>query len=146
MDVTSFRTHYPEFDAARFPDSAVNYWISIATKMLNPDRWGDDLLDIGLELFVAHHLVVEKVNQDTAKVGGWPGLNKGVMRSNNPGGVSISYDTNAVIEEKAGHWNYTVFGTRFVSLVKNVGAGPIQLGGGGTRATAWPGVILPWTS
>ena len=128
VTVASFRTNFPEFaDTATYPDSAVNYWLDLSTKLLNACRWGA-LLDHGTEQFVAHNLVLEALAQKTVAVGGLPGLNKGVISAESPGAVSLSYDTSAVMEDKAGHWNYTVYGTRFVFLMRRVGAGPIQVG------------------
>jgi hypothetical protein len=147
LTIGTFRQDYPEFaNDVNYPDSALTYWLNIATQMLNPRRW-DDQLNIGLELFMAHHLVVEKFNLDTANVGGWPGLNTGVVSSESPGGVSLSYNTEAVLEPDAGHWNYTVYGTRFISMVKMFGAGPIQVGPGGCSGNgAWSGPVtgFPW--
>jgi len=43
----------------------------------------------------------------------------------------------------AGHWNLTVYGTRFIRFAKMFGAGPIQIGIGYNPSPfggpAWPG-------
>lgn len=144
MAVTSnsFRQHFPEFaDRKVYADPAFNYWNTVAGKMVNAARWFD-MLDTGIELFVAHNLVLEKQALDAAAVGGAPGLSTGPVNSKSVDKVSVAYDTAAALEVGAGHWNLTVYGTRFVALSKMFGAGPIHIGGGDSLALsggAWPG-------
>lgn len=129
VTVADFRAHYPEFgDAVAYPDAGVTYWLGVAGKLLNASRFSD-MLDIATELFVAHNLVLERQAQRAAASAskGAPGLNKGAIASEAVGPVSASYDTSSGIEDGAGHWNLTTFGTRFISLVRMFGAGPIQI-------------------
>lgn len=131
MDIATFRADLPEFaNVTVYSDSMVTYWLNIAVLMLNPGRWGTDLLPHGLEQFMAHNIVLEKQALDTAGTGGWPGLAKGNISSESPGAVSLSYDTSVALEENAGHWNYTVYGQRFIKLARMMGAGGIQVGAG----------------
>jgi hypothetical protein len=130
MSISIFRGDLPEFaNTNDYPDGMVTYWLNAANLMLRADRWGE-ALNLGLEQFIAHHIVMEKLGLDTAAVGGYPGLNKGVVSGESPGGVNLSYDTNSVIEVGAGHWNYTIYGTRFVYMMRMFGVGPIQVGAG----------------
>lgn len=151
MDIATFRADLPEFNnPALYPDSTITYWLNIGNLMLNPGRFGA-LLPHGLEMFTAHNIVLEKMATDTAAVGGWPGLAKGNISSESPGGVSLSYDSSVGLEEGAGHWNLTVYGQRLIRMAHNAGAGPIQVGAGndnagaigsgagGSNATAWSG-------
>lgn len=148
MPVTaaSLRANFPAFaDAAVYPDSAINYWLSLAGKLLNVDRWGD-LLDDGSQLFVAHNLVLEKQSAEAARDGNDPGEQTGPTASKAVGPVNVSYDTQAAIELNAGHWNMTTYGTRFIRLARMVGAGPVQLGIGSAPAGSsgpWAGPF-PW--
>lgn len=150
MTSAQFRADFPEFSStAVFPDSGVNYWLNIATLMLNASRWGN-LLDLGTELFIAHNIVLEAQAQQTSTVGGLPGLNRGAISAESVDKVSLSYDTNATLELEAGHWNLTVFGTRFIHLSRMMGAGPIQVGAGCglgvagavSGSGAWPGPLF----
>jgi hypothetical protein len=126
-----FVADYPEFsDSAKYTVSSMNYWLAVATLLLNPNRFDANTLILATELYVAHNLVIEAQAQDTAKAGGWPGITKGVINSESAGAVTVSYDTAPVIEERAGHWNLTVYGLRFIRLAKLFGAGPIQVGPG----------------
>lgn len=147
MDITTFRTDFSEFaDSTKYPDSLITFWMNVAVMLLRADRWQDSL-DLATELFIAHHVVLEKFNLDTVNAGGWPGLNTGVVSSESPGGVSISYDTSSILELDAGHWNYTVFGTRFIRLARMFGSGPIQIGAGCSDGIgAWQGPVtgFPW--
>jgi hypothetical protein len=130
MDIGTFRQDYTEFtDTTKYPDGLLTYWLNIAIALLNPNRWQDQL-DMATELFMAHNIMIEKMARDTAAVNGWPGYAKGPLSSESPGGTSLSYDTSAVQELDAGHWNYTVYGTRFIRLARMFGAGPIQIGAG----------------
>jgi|SRR5580693_5184515 len=162
MSVTpdGFRECIPAFaDATVYPDEAVTFWLAIATTLLPTSRWGNTSntpistknppttrLDIGLCMFTAHQLVLEKQANEAAKRGAAPGLNKGAISSDSVGSVSRSYDTAAGLEPEAGHWNLTNYGTRFVRLANAVGAGPITVGGGidpnPLNGPAWPGP--PW--
>jgi len=138
MTITAaqLRQDYPEFTSTTaYPDSSINYWINMATLMLNTNRWGAAsttstlaIYDIGMELFVAHNIVLEAKAQAEAAAGAPPGSSTGPVSSKSVGPVSVSYDTQAGIEKDAGHWNLTIYGTRFIKLAKQFGAGPIQVG------------------
>jgi hypothetical protein len=66
----------------------------------------------------------------------------GIVSSKSVDKVSVSYDTSGAMEAGAGHWNLTTYGTRYIRLVKLVGAGPLQIGGSSSTqysAAAWAG-------
>lgn len=129
MTVTaaSFRADFPEFaSTANFPDAGVNFWIGVAGKLLNAERFAD-MLDTATELFVAHQLVLERQAQKSVASGAVPGVTTGAISSKTVGPVTQAYDTSAGIEEGAGHWNLSTYGTRFIQLVRLFGAGPIQV-------------------
>ena len=141
-----FRTDFPEFTSSvDYPNSGISFWITVAYKMMNAERWLD-LIDVGAELFVAHNLVLEVRAQKAASNGGVPGENTGPLSSKSVDKVSISYDTGAAMEVDAGHWNLTVYGTRYRSLVRMFGAGPIQIGIGYSNPlslnNAWTGPYM----
>lgn len=129
MSVTpaSFRQDFPEFaDITVYPDGSVNYYLNLAGLLLVPARW-TTVLDMATELFVAHNLVLEAQAQKAAANGAIPGQNTGPLSGKTVGPITASYDTAAGIEEGAGHWNLTTYGTRFMSLVRLFGAGPVQV-------------------
>lgn len=144
LDAAQFRTDFPEFtDTTAYPDSLINFWLALAGKLLNPLRWGD-MLTAGQELFIAHNIVLEARAKLAADKGGIPGASLGVQSSKSVGPVSVSYDTASALEEGAGHWNLTIYGTRYIRLARMLGAGPVQVGAGGigpnlSSAGAWPG-------
>lgn len=124
---TTFREHFPEFSStATYPDAQVQFWITVAEKLLPADRWFD-LIDEGVELFTAHHLAIGKRDKDTADVGGTPGTINGPQTSKSVDKVSASFDTGAVTYQGAGFWNGTMYGIRFWRLAMMVGAGGVQL-------------------
>ena len=130
MTVTndSFREDFPEFsDKIVYPESQVTYYRTFGDKMLvNPLRWGN-VRDNGLELFMAHHLSLEAGAQASAKRGAPPGVQTGAVSGKTVGPVGVTYDTSAGLEIDAGHWNLTIYGTRFINLAKMIGAGGLQV-------------------
>jgi len=144
VEVAQFRADYPEFGSTTdFPNSTLQYWIKVAYSMLNAQRWGAQL-DIGAELFVAHNVALEAKAAKEAKRGGVPGEQTGPVNSKSVDKVSVGYDTNGAAEENAGHWNLTIYGTRFIRMAKQFGAGPIFVGVGVAppmNGPAWPGPL-----
>jgi hypothetical protein len=140
-----FRIDYPEFtDPVKYPDSAINYYLTLAYQMLNANRWMSQL-DLGAELFVAHNVAIEARALIEANNGGIPGTTTGPIASKSVDKVSVSFDVGSGIELEAGHWNLTIYGTRFIKLARMKGAGPLQIGIGVAppgNGPAWPG---PWT-
>ena len=124
MDAATFKSNFPEFTTAS--DGQIDFFLSVAGGMLNPERWSDQL-DYGTSLFVAHHLSVAIKNQNTALAGGIPGEVKGVLASKSIDKVSASYDASSVLYEGAGFWNSSSYGIRFWMMAKMVGAGGIQV-------------------
>jgi hypothetical protein len=149
---TIFRADYPEFvSTALYPDSAVNYYLSEAGLRFT-SRWdteagtnGRSMLDIGVELFIAHNLVLERQAQAAAASGAPPGLTSGPVSSKSVGPVSISYDTTAALENNGGYFNLTTYGLRLMRLINMFGAGPVLVGVGNScgepwfSGPAWPG-------
>lgn len=142
ITVAQFRADFTEFaSTTKYPNSAVTFWLTLAYQLLNADRWGAQI-DIGAELFVAHNLVIEAKAQAEFAAGGIPGGQVGPVNSKSVDKVSVSYDTGAGIQLDAGHWNLSVYGTRFIRLARMFGAGPLFAGVGYVPALsgmAWPG-------
>lgn len=126
MDIATFRTNFPEFTEALYPDAQVTMWSGVAEKMVRECVW-DNMFETGVQLYTAHHLVIAKANVDASAVGGLPGQTTGPTASKAVGSASISYDTNATLEEKAGHWNQTTYGKQYIRLAKMFGAGAYQI-------------------
>lgn len=148
MAVTAdqFRQNFPEFASeAQYPPAVVNFWLDVADKMLSPNRWGR-MRDLGLQLFAAHNLFLERQAMNTAGNGGVPGANTGPVSQKSVGPGSISYDTQASVSENAGHWNMSTYGTRIWSMMQIFGAGPLIVGVSASppfNTGAWPGPA-PW--
>ncbi|WP_370639506.1 DUF4054 domain-containing protein [Cupriavidus sp. DB3] len=69
VDVAQFRQDFPEFsDTTKYPDSAVQFWLTVSVSLVNPCRWGV-LTDQGIELCTAHHLVLAARDEQAAAVG-----------------------------------------------------------------------------
>jgi len=127
MDAAQFRADFPEFaDTTKYPDSAVNLWLTLGANLLPEDRWCD-LLDLGLELFAAHNLAIAAGNQLAASVGGAPGQVKGPTTSKSVDKVSVGYDSGAVALTDGGFYNLTTYGIQLLQFARMVGMGGIQL-------------------
>lgn len=143
MTVTaaSFRAVMTAFaDQAKYPDPVVQFWLDLAYKRHNADRWGD-LLDAGIQLYVAHELALDQASGGTAAA--VPGQVTGNITSRSVGGVSYTRDISSATEPDGGYMNLTTFGLRWRNLVKMVGAGPLQVGTPGPEdlrySQAWAG-------
>lgn len=142
-----FRTAFPEFtDPMCYPDGQITFWAGLGEKLHNQCRWGN-LLDYGIQLFIAHNLAMDFNNKKASKLKQAPGQITGAVTSGSVDKVSYSRDVSSVMNDGAGHWNLTTYGLRWRQLSQMVGAGPVQLPMGepsnSTGSIAWPGVIPP---
>lgn len=137
VTVASFRVAFPVFTStALYPDAQVQFWMDVAGQMINVDRWGA-LADLGVQLITAHNLILEaQANRVAARAGKVGGLSSGVMTSKSVDKVSASYDVSSATEKDAGHWNLTIYGTRYVRFARMMGAGALQVG-------VWDGSSAP---
>lgn len=146
MDITSqaFRKAFPAFmDPSCYPEHEIDYWRQLGTKLIDQARWGE-LFSDGLFLFIAHNLTLEFNSKKAASKGQAPGQVQGVVTSASVDKVSYSRDASSAMDPDAGHWNLTIYGLRYLRLVKMIGAGPIHVGPSNPGASiAWPGVIPP---
>lgn len=144
--LTSFRQAFPAFmDPGIYPAHEVEYWMTLAGKLHNADRWGE-LLDDGIYLFTAHNLALEFSSKQDAARAEQPGQIKGTLTSASVDKVSYSRDGSSATDPTAGHWNLTIYGIRWLRLSRLVGMGPVQIGAAASSETgsmAWPGVIPP---
>jgi hypothetical protein len=159
IPIAQFRADFPEFsDTTKYPNSGISFWQSLAGVMLNTGHWpttpgqnGESFYDVGTSLFVAHNLFLEQQALERANLGGPPGVQTGALASVATGGASVSYDPSVGIVKDAGHWNLSIYGTRFLWLSDIVGTAPIMLGVGMAPPNtipatgAWPGP-WPWPS
>jgi hypothetical protein len=140
----AFRVAAPAFkDVDMFPDDSVSFWLQAAAQLLNPNRWRSSI-GLGTLLFVQHNLALEAFATEQAEAGGIPGMARGVVSAEAGKSVSASYDTALAGEPDAGHWNLTVYGSRFIRMTRMFGMGPIQVntgpvGGGFFNFGNWSG-------
>lgn len=155
VTVALLRKDFTEFaNTTTYPEADVAFWLNVASQLLNQDRWGapaavdqpNSLYDLGQELFAAHNLAIEARAKAEAVNGAPPGTTTGPVSSKSVDKVSIAYAVDGAIEPNAGHWNLTIYGTRYARMVQMVGAGGIQLGvgydptglGGDAYSGPWP--------
>ena len=127
MDISTFRTSFPEFaDETKYPDAMITFWDTVGTSLLNATRWGN-LLTIGLYLYVAHQIIMQSKDVALSVRGKYPGLAAGVITNKSVDGVSVSYDVGSATLENAGNYNQTRYGREFWKLVQIVGMGGYQV-------------------
>jgi hypothetical protein len=127
VTASSFRQNFTEFsEPAVYGDPAINFWLTVSATLLDPTRWGT-MLDLGTQLFIAHHLVLAARDQLAARAGGVPGAVQGVLTSKSVDKVSASYDAGSVALTDAGFWNMSSYGIRFLQYARYMGAGGIQV-------------------
>lgn len=127
MTVTEFRTCFPEFsDEAIYPDDSVQFWLDMADRFLVATRWGD-ALPLGLALFTAHNMALDRQTYLSGQRGAAPGISGGVMASKSLGGASVSYESVQALFADAGAWALTQYGRRFWTLIRLMGMGGMQI-------------------
>lgn len=144
LDAATFRQQFPEFECTQtYPKAQIDFWLDVAGRFVDGSRWANST-NLGVALYTAHQIVIEAKSMKESAVGGIPGQQTGPVSSKSVDKVSIGYDTGAVTEKDAGHWNQTIYGTRFYRLAKIFGAGPLQVGIGYTpplNGPAWQGPL-----
>lgn len=127
MTPDQFRADFPEFaNTTTYPDAVINFQIGMGTLLLDAQRWGT-VLNYGIELYVAHNLVLAAQAEEDVAVGGTPGEMTGPTSAKAVDKVSVSYDTQAATLTDGGFWNLTRYGVLFLQLARMMGAGGIQL-------------------
>jgi len=127
MTPQEFRLQFIEFSCQEiYLDSQITLWDSVAQTLVNEERWLS-IYDLGIALFIAHHLAVGRRDTLSAESGGIPGAVNGVMTAKSVDKVSASYDVGIVTIADGGFWNSTTYGVRFLQLAMMVGAGGVQI-------------------
>jgi hypothetical protein len=130
ITIAQFRADFPEFaSTTKYPDASLTFWLTLGGLLINAGRWGD-VVNFGVGLYIAHNLALEALAQRQAAGGGIPGAASGMLNSKSVDKVSAGYDTASVAEEFGGNWNLTTYGQRLYRLMKQFGAGPVQIGAG----------------
>lgn len=123
MNAAQFRQDFPEFsDTSKYPDSSIEFHMSVSVMLVNPMRWGD-MTNLGVELLTAHNLTLAIEDVSMAAIGGAPGQIKGPLNNKSVDKVSVGYNSGAVTYGEAGYYNMTRYGTRFYQLAMMFGAG-----------------------
>lgn len=144
VTVAQFRTDFPEFTAANFPDATVQRWLDVGGAMVRPERW-QDMSPLGSELICAHMLTLFTMTGPGAAGGGGQGggLASGIVNSKSVSKVSIGYDTSSTAMEGAGPWNYTKYGEQFYWLMLMAGTGGYETLAVGFQSDL-VGVVWTW--
>lgn len=129
MDITAFRTNFPEFaSTSTYPDAMLTFWASIAELQLRVSVWGNMWAN-AVMLYVAHESVIAAQNVQAAANGLGPGQSGGIANSKAVGAVNVAYDAASQTEKDAGWWNRTTYGQQLWRLIRMFGSGAVQLTG-----------------
>lgn len=128
LSAQHMRDRLPAFeDAQRYSEHSMQYYLDLAFAALNRARWGQ-WFEMGQLWFAAHFLVLEDQDNTAVAAGRPPGqTGAGIITSKSVGSASISYDAQAVLEDRGGHWNATAYGRRYLRHSRMAGAGGVQL-------------------
>jgi hypothetical protein len=124
-----FVVDFPAFnDANQYPVASIQMYLSLAIASLSAGRF-TQYLNMAIELYTAHFLTLDRMDEKATRTGGIPGQQAGQVASKSLGGANISYDTSGAVEPGGGHWNLTTFGKRYYRLVMMAGMGGVQITG-----------------
>lgn len=127
MNISTFRSNFPEFgNVTKYDENVIVFWSTFSEDTINSVRFGN-MYERAVMLSTAHYLVLATQNIKAENVGGNAGEMSGPKSAKTVGAVSVSMDTNAVLEKDAGHWNSTSYGKMFIHLARVFGQGAIQL-------------------
>ena len=104
---------------AAVPDSSVNKWLDRASKMVNPDIWGE-LLDDGVTYLAAHLMVCAGIVTGASAAAG-------AVKSKSVGPVSVTYATTDGGSASDNDLERTPYGRIFKALRATRPIGPIAL-------------------
>lgn len=128
MTVTadSFRKHYREFaDPVLYDGEDIDYYIGIAYSLLNANRWGN-LLDYGIELWVAHNLALSgEKKEDDADLANF----SGPTTSQHVGEVGFTSSPQFILQglKDIGLFAKTTYGIQYWQMAEKIGAGGVQI-------------------
>lgn len=131
LTVQGFRDSFPQFSEELYPVARVDFYLRLAGKQLDKERWSDWWID-GCYLHAAHNLTLEREAGKSAD--GTGGINAAagavVSSSKTVGGVSKSESragAAATGNPAAGRWNLTIYGQQYWDMAQLVGAGGLQI-------------------
>lgn len=131
-DSTDFLAAFPQFGNDVAASGQIDYYIGLATAMLQQARWGD-LWEYAVGLCVAHFLTLAlQVQSGTATPNASAVVaaaqNKGTVASKSVGDVSVSYQFTALDNYKDwGGFLLTAYGTQLATLGELAGMGGMYI-------------------
>lgn len=129
MTVEQFRESFPQFSVDLVPDMRVQFFLTLAGRLLPAGRWGE-LWEDGVALYVAHNLTLEL--EATKSADGTGGINAAAgpvtSETKTVGSMSHSQTRAGAAAQgsallNAGQYNSTIYGQQFWQLAQVVGAG-----------------------
>ena len=101
MTLTDFKALFPEVTG--YTDAYMQLYLDLATKQVNPDRFGN-VTDNAIGFLTAHYITVD----DTA-----------LATSQTVGGMSVQYSNG----EDMSHYNMTMYGRQYYRMMMIYGVG-----------------------
>jgi hypothetical protein len=128
MDAAGFRSAFPAFTEALFPDARVTFWLALGAKRLSADRFAA-LYDQAVCLFAAHNLTLERAaGLDASGTGGMSAAAGPVTAESKtvgPVSKSKSYSQATTADPNGRQWNATIYGQQLFDLMQLVGVGGV---------------------
>lgn len=120
MEISRFKTVFPEFnDAAVYPDGRVSFWLGLAEKLIDRERWGRyDLYEEGVLFLAAHNLAVER----SSVAAGGAATGPVTSQSQTVDKLSWSESRDVSAYADAGILGSTVYGQQYLDLCRLIGA------------------------
>jgi hypothetical protein len=127
IDPPTFIANYPEFsNSVAYPSMQIQFYLTNGYQDCSSRRWGS-MQDRGVQLYVAHNLVLAMRRARAASTGAPPGQAQGMISAKTVDKVTIGYSPDKVALEKGGDWNLTDYGIQFLRIARMVGSGGLQL-------------------
>lgn len=117
MDITQFRLDFPQFsDETKYTDSMCAFWSELGESVNSPEVFPDEVYTKLIELYTAHHIVLQYKDIFTSGVGGVPVGDAGAMTEKSQGDVSYTFDGASASIANGGQFNVTEYGRQYLQL------------------------------
>lgn len=118
IDVAAFRTRFPEFTTAAYPDAQVTLALNDTIPLIDPARW-DDLYDMGTAYLAAHELVMAGVIAKTPLTD-----DKNMKKA---GDVQAGRDSMLMNAQAKNPYLRTAYGQKYLYYRNIVGSGAVSV-------------------
>lgn len=117
MDIAQFRLDFPQFsDETKYTDSMCTFWSELAEENLSVDVFPPKTYKSLVELYTAHHIVLQYADVFTSNIGGLPIGQAGAITGKDQGTVNYTFDGASAAIQNGGEFNVTEYGRQYLQL------------------------------